>query len=399
MIQDTHHQVDQLLLEQGEYLPLELLLQEGRLSYSDYEAWRNGKFDCLDEVVFGDPMQILQQLQQAGAYLIQRDWLAETISYLSWNSDTPQTLRFSRNITLNNDFHLRYRKPQDQPQLDMFTDAPAANLANGIRQALVDRNTAEARRQIERLYDIAPNHIQLGALEHLVEAAERLPSAVDDIASEMQTLRDTLTPLAESIMGSQCRNLLVPLWRRLSEALRGQSYQPAHPQQHISYTATQAIDWDVVQKAVEQEDAWQNEAVLLLRHALACEPLHQTAAALQSWFALCWQFPEQSDAIDCSTRQEFLQQWQTFLDLEPELPPQSFPAWYLIGKPGLTKLLPTPGDALIAPPASYCTLYQLQTRQTDMQTRGKIENDDITLRALLKQQDAELFRYFLHNSQ
>ncbi|VAW72967.1 hypothetical protein MNBD_GAMMA13-30, partial [hydrothermal vent metagenome] len=31
-----HHQVDQLLLEQGEYLPLEFLLQEGRLIYADY---------------------------------------------------------------------------------------------------------------------------------------------------------------------------------------------------------------------------------------------------------------------------------------------------------------------------------------------------------------------------
>lgn len=44
--------LDRLLLEQGCYTPLELLLAEGRLLYSDYETWRQGnaatsKVACL----------------------------------------------------------------------------------------------------------------------------------------------------------------------------------------------------------------------------------------------------------------------------------------------------------------------------------------------------------------
>ncbi len=35
--------VDRLLLEQGVYTPLELLLAEGRLLFADYEAWRAGR--------------------------------------------------------------------------------------------------------------------------------------------------------------------------------------------------------------------------------------------------------------------------------------------------------------------------------------------------------------------
>ena len=34
--------IETLLLEHGEYVPLALLLHEGRLDYRDYEAWRRG---------------------------------------------------------------------------------------------------------------------------------------------------------------------------------------------------------------------------------------------------------------------------------------------------------------------------------------------------------------------
>ncbi len=55
-------QIDRLLLEQGEYHPLEFLLQEGRLSYADYESWRNGEIRDLSEMLFGDPEQITKTL-------------------------------------------------------------------------------------------------------------------------------------------------------------------------------------------------------------------------------------------------------------------------------------------------------------------------------------------------
>ena len=43
------HEVDQLLLEHGEYLPLELLLATGRLMLPDYQAWRAGEVAYLDQ--------------------------------------------------------------------------------------------------------------------------------------------------------------------------------------------------------------------------------------------------------------------------------------------------------------------------------------------------------------
>ena len=407
MTHHTHYMIDQLLLEQGEYQPLEFLLQEGRLSYADYEAWRSGELDLLVNALFGDPEHIQQQLAQAEAYLQRRGWQAETIFYEPWrhNSSHPQTnapttprpgpLCFSANNILNQCFHRRYRKPQDQPQLDLFTDAPATNLVNGITQALIDRNPSEARRQLERLHNTAPDNFRLGELERLVEASEGLTSAVKDAATDMQILQQTLTPLAENLLGKDSRNLLIPLWRRLSTALQNRPYLTAQPELHLSYTASQALDWDTARLAVEHEPHWQNNAILLLRHARACDHLRRQDAALQSWFTLCWRFPQQGDAIESSVYHELRQQWINFMELDPELPAQSFPAWMLLNKPGLTKLLPQPCDEPSACPSSFHTLYQLQRSRLHTHNKAHEQENTMILRARLKQQDFALYQYFL----
>ncbi len=379
--------VEQLLLEQGEYLPLEFLLQEGRLTYADYEAWRNGELDTLDEALFGDRQHIKQQLMQAADYLQQRGWQAETITYHAWRNDLSHTLRFSLNDALNDCFHRRYRKPQDQPQLDMFTDAPATNRVNGITRALANRDAGEARRQLEGLYDTAPDHIRLGELERLVEAAESLDAAVTDATADLRILQETLTPLAQSLLGKESRNLLIPLWRRLSAALHDQPYHATQPEQHTSYTASQAMDWDSARQAVEQVPHWQNDPVLLQRHARACEPLHRRCDALLSWFSLCWRFAAHSDVIKSTTDTELRQQWEAFQELEPELPAHTFPAWLLLDKPGLSNVLAGPRHDAANCPASYRTLHQLQSNPS--------AQTNIALRAQLKQQDPVLFQHYL----
>ena len=83
---------------------------------------------------------------------------------------------------------------------------------------------------------------------------------------------------------------------------------------------------------------------------------------------------------------------------------QSFPAWLLLNKPGLTNILPDPdnhsrvargtGDGVTVCPASYRTLYRLQHDRVQAQAeRGT--NDTMALRARLKQQDPVLFQHFL----
>jgi hypothetical protein len=266
MNRSIQSEVDRLLLDQGEYQPLEYLLQEGRLSYTDYEAWRSGQLEYLDEALFGDPEHIGQQLAEAEDYLQRRGWEVEPGRYKAWHGarspSRSQVLRFSADRMLNDCFHRHYRKPQDQPQLDLFTDSPATSLANGIAGALADRNPKEARRLLARLCDVAPDHVRLGEFERLTEAAERLDAPVDDISTEFQYLQATLTPLADSLLGQASRNLLIPLWQRLSVVLQDRPYRADESELHLSYTAAEAQDWIDARRAVEREPDWQSDPVL-----------------------------------------------------------------------------------------------------------------------------------------
>jgi hypothetical protein len=129
--------------------------------------------------------------------------------------------------------------------------------------------------------------------------------------------------------------------------------------------------------------------VLLERHAIACTYLDEQSAALCSWCLLCWQFPPLCDRLDRSGDHTLQRGWQAFLDLEQELPPEDFPAWMMLSRPGLAKIAPD-GDGDLPCPESYRTLYQL------LHSQGSLSNDQLmALRTKLKQQAPLLFSYYL----
>jgi len=68
----------------------------------------------------------------------------------------------------------------------------------------------------------------------------------------------------------------------------------------------------------------------------------------------------------------------------------------LLKKPGLTNLLPQPDSDQSACPGSYHTLYLLQHSRLHPSS-GHAQQDNMSLRARLKQQDATLYQHFLDN--
>jgi hypothetical protein len=209
---------------------------------------------------------------------------------------------------------------------------------------------------------------------------------------ELQRLLTETGPLAERHLKKAASFLLIPLWRRLTGALQDRAFDPAQPELHSSYTAMQTRDWPMARRAVEREADWRCQPVLLERHAMACTYVADHAAALQSWYLICWQFPELDDRLDRCGDHTLQSGWQAFLDLEPELPTEDFPAWLMIKHPGLALIAPH-GDDDIPCPDSYRTLYHL-LRDSEKRTDDQI----INLRAKLKQQAPLLFRHYLNSA-
>lgn len=349
--------VDRLLMEQGEYIPLELLLAEGRLDYGDYEAWRAGDVARLEQVLYGDPAQLVELLREAEEYAKALRLKPERLNYQGWGAAAAAPLSYSENRIQEERFRTAYRGQALQPQMDLFIDAAATRLVNGIVQSLIGRDYAQARRLLDRLFEADPGHPRLGALEQMIEAGNRLAEPVHDCARELEYLQQSLQPMAERQLGRDSNSLLVPHWRRLAAALQGRTFDPALPEMHASFAAARAFDWQGVISAVESDTAWLNQPLLIGRHGYACGRLHREIAALQSWFQLCWSFSDHAEAI--ATEPDLRQTWQAFSALEPALAPADFPAWLLLQRPGLPSRLPLPDSDGTCPP-TYTLIHQLQ---------------------------------------
>lgn len=387
MKQEIQQAVDKLLLEQGSYTPLELLLAEGRLFYEDYESWRMGEAGCLDETLFGDPKQSRELLTVAVDYAKALGLQPETVNYGSWGANK-KAIRFSAESDFDHCFHTRYVKAADVPQMDLFMDSGGTVLLNGIVQALMDRDAVEARKSLDQLFDIDPGNRQIGGLEQLVEAAESTDQPVNDSLTLLRTIELELAPLALDLLGAGSHSFLAPQWRRFGHALEGVLFQPEMPDLHWSYAAVQAGDWRQATAGIELITDWREHSVLICRHAQACGRLHEPEAELSSWFLLCWSFPDEAGCIEKQAEPRWRRRWQDFLNLEQELPNHLFPEWVILQEPGLALFMAL--DASTVPDA-----YRLIKGLIAGGTKDSLDATVMEKRQQLKACCPEVFPYYL----
>lgn len=333
--QEIRFAVDRLLLEQGVYSPVELLLAEGRLSFPDYEAWRCGQIATLEEALAGNPARIRGLLEQAGQYATMLGLHADRREFFSWGSSAGRPLRLSGDAALEALCCVHYRRGGNEIQLDLFMDNSGNVLVNEIVAALTTRRGEEAVRLVDRLLEIDPSHSRLGVLEALSNATQRLAVPVADYFVESEYLEGHLAPLAAGELGVGARDFLAPFWRRMAEALRGHPFVADTPLRHASYPLGRAHDWAGVKEAVLEDAAWQAYPVLRLRLAEATFHLGDRPTALAVWCRMCWDFPaeaEQALASGALPDKELRPDWERYrdLDMEPEPDTPFFPAWLLL---------------------------------------------------------------------
>jgi len=398
MQSSVRNSVDKILREQGEYIPLEYLIMEGRLLSEDFETWCSSDLSYLDEMLFGDPQQVLEQLIEAEEYVRALGLQAHTLNYQHWKNESRLPLMFSKNEALNRCFHTKYAKPEEQLQMDMFIDNPVGNLISDITMTLKNADKIKSRYYLERMYDMAPDHVRLGDLEFLVNALEQLDLPIVDIESELRHLQNHILPAAQIIFGQEARIVLIPYWRRLSNALLTIPFDKANDQVHISYTAGQAFDWEDVCNEIEKEERWWQYSVLVQRHAAACSRLNLREKAILSWFYLCWLHPDEAGILNNVSDPEIRNQWKTFLSLEPELANESFPVWLLLVLPGLVNVLPNIDhligyEEFVEQSNLFQLIYDRQKRKIN--NSGTLNDDEIQWRAELKQRDENLFKHYI----
>lgn len=400
----TQTQIDTQLLELGAFVPLELLLDSGRLVHEDYERWRRREIDHLDEVLMGSPEKIRVQLESAAGYARGIGLVETPQTFHAWTvgagdaGDVP--LRISADASWQRLIGSRYVPPAAEPQMDLFFDNPVVVLTNGIVRSLSARNVHEAQRQLDRLYVQAPNHGDLAAFDRLLAALAHLGVSIEDPRRELEFLQD-VTPSAKRLLGWEARNLLAPLWRQLGDALGAGTYLAAEPNLHRSFALLQAQEWQGAAESVRREREWWLHVPLCLRLAHSSFQLQRRADALQAWFHLCWGAPDEATAALDDRRQPdtgVVASWRRFVDSAEELASDApgaapltaadFPAWLLLREPGLNRQLAA-GLATGDSPAEAA--YRTVHRWIDARRGGRGE-EELALRKVLQADQPLLFR-------
>lgn len=388
-------QVDAQLMEQGAFTPLELLINSGRLIYSDYESWRRREIDSLDEVLMGSREKILAQIEDAVGYARSIGLVEQAQEFHAWRKQSSgehdKPLRISSDAKLQRLIAGRYAPASSVPQMDLFFDNPVVALTNGIVHALSMRNASEAQRQLDRLYAQAPNHADLAAFDQLLSALARLDQPSEDPRQLLDFLQK-VTPTAKRLLGAQTADLLTPLWRQLADALRGHAFVSHEPALHRSHALSQALDWAGVSECVLGESQWWQHAPLCLRLAQSAFYRQHRIEALTAWCHLCWRHPAQAaQALEARQQPDsgMTALWQRFLDSEEdiELTPADFPAWLLLHEHGLALHLAedlpkrdTPGEQ------QYRYVHRwIHARHSNR------EQEELALRKILQSQHPALF--------
>lgn len=383
--------VDEILLDYGRYEPLELLQREGRLMYADYESWRNGETDSLDELLMGDVSAICELLEVAANYARELKLQPEQLSYAGWGHGSGKSLDIHSNQQLAQLITAQWMKAQDVPQLDLFMDSPGTSLSNGLQEALANRNPIKARQLLEKLYDVDAAHAELSLLETLVLAQENASLPVNDVNEELRKLQHEVLPAGLEILNNRLADYAAPLWRRLSTALDEYSFNPQLPELHRSYTSEQGRDWLDTRNAIEKTENWYAQPILLARQIRCCSQLGDETTSQLSCFRLCWQFPKEARQLMDEYPSSLMRaEWRRFSE-QDELEISAFPAWLMIRFPALHLSLPENVDGINSGIyLDYQLAHQLQ------QLRGsKLDEQQIHLRQKFQATSPGLFPYFL----
>jgi|GEM_PF-419313 len=340
----VHAGVDRVLLSHGEYVPVELLIDQGRLEYAEYEAWRCGERRTLAEALLGSRRRVTGILTAAARWARLLGLEPTVGHYRSWGTGGVHDLQLAAEPKLAELLATHYQRRADEGQLDLFLDGAQSAMRHDLISALAARDAPRARAALAGLSENYPDHTAIADAERLVDALDYLDADHPSVAPDMELRRlcDHLRPAAERLLGSRERDFMAPFWRRLAERLQGADFDPAHPRRHASWVWEQCLEWRRVRAAVLANPDFEGQPVLLVRLAVAELSLRERRQAIMRIALLCWRFSAQADAAlqdeafpDTGVRLA----WGRFqdLDLDPPVDAAWFPALLLLAEPGLAR--------------------------------------------------------------
>jgi len=382
--------IERYLSQQGRFCLLDWLLSDNHLLYSDYEAWRYGQRDSLDNMMQFDQKILPGLLLDVEKYCRELGLVADPQVYFRWNEDEKVVLVASEVDQRNQQLTQIWLRPQDQPQLDLFLDNSAQVAESALLESLGGRQFKTAQKRLQKFSELNSECGRLGGYQDLINyglhmlANARIEAV--DLHGELKGLKQEVRPLALDILGQRARDYLSFAWRRMAESLRGLPFDPVQPEYHVSFMLFQIPDYPAVIESLQCVENLNQHPVLLERLALSHGALHQNEAALLAW---CQLMECDADFAEGSMEQHRWRMvyslWQDFWEVSDHWNIQLFPAYVLARRSDLIHAFTS--APLLQHPASRAMAELLLHR---MERR-----DEVSARAILRSISPELLAVFL----
>ena len=260
--------VQQLVMEHGEYAPLELLLATNRLGYDDYRAWREGRLETLDAVLADGKREICAWLDGAQSWACALGLAPEPAVHHGWGAERRnRSGRVGRSPAERAVEHPASPHPGALPARSLHRQCETAAV-NTLVDALTARNASEARGALERLVRINRDHGQRFHAARLISALEApAPEGPEQGVERLERMEREWVPAGSALLGARRRDFLAPLWRDIGRALNSAPFDPGNPERHASRAYREGLDWERMRRSVLAVPGYKNEPVLLARLA------------------------------------------------------------------------------------------------------------------------------------
>jgi hypothetical protein len=336
--------IDGYLSRQGRFCLIDWLLADNFLHYADYEAWRYGELNSLDDVLQFDRQTLRALIDNTDEHCRDLGLIPERQEFFRWNDDHPVLLLASEDNAQDLALTQRWLRPGDRPQLDLFLDNSALIAENTLLEALSARLFDTAQSQLLNLSELNPDCTRLGVYQDLINYGLHMLAnpevAEEDVNDELHGLQQEVVPLVQDVMGPAARDYLAFAWRRLSNAMQGITFDPRQPWRHSSSALLKIPDYAAVIECLNADPGLYRHAILMERQAQSFGALHQHESELILWCLLMEldaDYTEQALNRHQSHRAHAL--WQDFWDIEESWPSTLFPAYVLARQPGLLHFL------------------------------------------------------------
>ncbi len=365
--------IDSYISQHGQFCLLDWLLAENLITYTNYEAWRYGDIEYLDERISLSAEELTKLMSQSYSNCTKLKLDSEPQVYYQWAGEYQKQLSISNNRGIDNALAASWISSKDAPQMDLFMDNTATIVENQVVDRLANRDFQLAEKALQQLSELNSAHKKLGGYRDLINYGLHITAtatiAQEALCAEFDGVNNEVAPLAKELLGAKQRDYLAFAWRRVSDSYaKNINAGWTDENNQYTYALLQIPDWSTLQEYLEQDEGLYQSVGLMERLTQVYLHTRQIPLFVLMWGLLFERYPQDAESMLGISGTILVKHWDDFLAFSDDWPDKYFLGYLLIQQPGLVHSLaklPQQNGSCLKLPVNQWVLGLVKARLND----------------------------------